>query len=157
VGKRGPVGKSAELKKLRGARADRVKSEVASATGRPDKPEWLGRVAAAEWDRMVPLLEQTSVLSRIDGAALALYCVTFERWREAIKATAESGLVEVQGSGAIKPSPFVMIAMTCEKQMRTLLAEFGCSPSARGRVTPVAEAESDPLTDFLAGRETKGT
>jgi P27 family predicted phage terminase small subunit len=39
--------------------------------------------AAAEWARVAPMLHRLGLLTKIDGQALATYCQTWGRWREA--------------------------------------------------------------------------
>jgi phage terminase small subunit len=66
------------LKRLEGTRSDRINTaEPAAVPGRPVCPDHLDATAHAAWDRIVPALDALGVLSRTDGAALALYCDAF--------------------------------------------------------------------------------
>src|ERR1039458_3931220 len=81
------------LKVLAGSRPCRVNSaEPKPPAGRPDPPAHLAGEALAEWGRMVEVLDGLGVLTRADGAALAIYCVAHARWIEARKVIEDSGL-----------------------------------------------------------------
>lgn len=106
-------------------------------------------VARREWDRIVPLLEELGILSRVDGTALAIYCVTYARWvRACDEINGEPGMTETTGSGAEKVGPFVQIAASAERDMARMLVEFGCTPSSRSRISVPDRKPVDPLERF---------
>jgi P27 family predicted phage terminase small subunit len=116
------------VKELRGnpSRRDLNEQEPQADRGRPEIPPGLSEVAKAEWESIVPKLEQLGVLSRIDGKALAAYCHAFARWWEAEKQVEHYGLLleepilnsEGEEVGTrVKKNPAVGIsrdAMRCE-------------------------------------------
>jgi P27 family predicted phage terminase small subunit len=119
-------------------------NEMQPELGAPEPPAWLPAEALAEWDRIVPELEATGVLSKIDGAALAACCVCWARFVEAEDEIKENGIILVQIereladgkiliSRAIK-NPAVQISHAAQAQYRAWCSEFGLSPSARTRV-----------------------
>jgi phage terminase small subunit len=48
----------------------------------PLKPEGLGPVASEVWDQIVPELVRPTMVGRLDGPVVELFCTSFERWRE---------------------------------------------------------------------------
>ena len=93
-------------------------------------------------------------MSRIDRAALALYCGAWGRWVEAEKALRTYGAMIKSPSGFPMQSPYLAIANKAMEQMRAMLCEFGMSPSSRTRVhaTPPRQGES-PLEALLRRRD----
>lgn len=114
--------------------------------GAPDAPDFLDGAARAEWERITPELERTGMLTRVDTAALAMYCQAFARWRLAelrIQRAAEAapddaGLVKRSPNGFDQLSYWSVISNKAQEQLHRYLQEFGLSPSARARVRAVA-------------------
>jgi P27 family predicted phage terminase small subunit len=124
----------------------------------PGCPPHLLPEARKEWKRITPELQRYGLVSRIDRAALALYCQAWARWvwaerelqraskiAEERRAAAEAtGKVWDGGDGYTYPtknghlaySPHWVIANKAMEQVDRYLASFGMSPSARGRVNP---------------------
>jgi P27 family predicted phage terminase small subunit len=158
MGRRGPKPRPTALKIVAGVRADRINgSEPVAVPGRPECPEHLDATARTEWERIVPMLEESGVLSRVDGSAVALYCAAYSRWVTAKEKIEENGLVEVAGHGSLKVSPYVQIAQSAERDMLRLLAEFGGTPSSRSRVNAATPKPSDPFEAFVSRRKSGGT
>ncbi len=93
---------------------------------------WLDKAARAEWRRVVPLLAELGVLTRVDGAALEAYCSTYSKAVAFQQLADASPLVEGLHGPKINPA-----ASEARKQwalVRQFAAEFGLTPSARTRV-----------------------
>src|SRR4051794_24068102 len=118
---RGRKSAPTSLKILSGEQKSRINTDepelLPGALTRPDHLDDEGR---AEWDRIVPELEATRVLSRVDAAALAIYCVIYSRWLKARKHEQEKGLVISTELGGVKPNPAVTIADRCETAMHRM-------------------------------------
>src|SRR5262245_26115287 len=99
----------------------------------PDPPAGLDRAAKREWRRVAPMLGRLGVLTESDQAALAVYCEAWATWKQATRKLRAGGLV-VDSEQGPRPSPYVKIAHDAAVQMRTLLVEFGMTPSARARI-----------------------
>lgn len=115
-------------------------------------PAWIVGTAKAEWDRVAPELEALGLLSGIDVAALAGYCSSFARWREAEDHLEVHGLTTVSSkSGFAIVSPFVAISNSAKESMRKFAIEFGGTPSARSKVsaTPRRTEEDKKWAKFL--------
>ncbi len=139
------------LKKLAGNPGKRklknlgkVRSEI------PDRPAHLNAEAVAEWDRIAPLLAQMGLLSNLDRANLAAYCLAWSRWVEAEKELEKGGTVVKSPNGYPIQNPYLAVANQAAKQMQSLGSEFGLSPSARSRLDVQSQSqERDDFSDFL--------
>jgi P27 family predicted phage terminase small subunit len=124
----------------------------------PGCPSHLLPEARKEWRRITPELVRYGLLSKLDRAALALYCQAWARWvwaelqlQRAVKlaanrmAAAEAkgeiyaggdGYTVATPGGHMTYSPHWVIANKAMEQVNKYQADFGLSPSARARVTP---------------------
>jgi P27 family predicted phage terminase small subunit len=125
-------------------------------SGSPDRPDWLGAEATAEWDRIVELMTERRTLSRADGMALALLCDTYARWRVAVAAETEAGSATETASGGFKQSPESLAANQLGKLLLTWLREFGLTPASRHAVAPVVGIGHDDMDEFLQSRVRRG-
>jgi len=108
--------------------------------GIPERPAHLGPEACAEWDRVTAILQVLGIITKIDRAALAAYCVAFARWVEAEQKLKEQGLVvRAPQTGYPMQNPYLSIANTAMTQMIRLAAEFGMTPSSRSRLQSYPE------------------
>ena len=145
MGRRGPRPTPTTTLRLRGSwRANTRPGEPRPELSTPTCPDHLTTAAQDEWKRIVPQLERLGLLSQLDRAALALYCVAYGRWATAEKDLAVLGLVVKTKDGNLIQNPYLWIANRAAKQMHEMLAEFGMTPSSRTRlsVTPPTEADS---------------
>ena len=92
------------------------------------------------------MLKKLGLVSKVDQAALSIYCAAWARWIEAEAKVTEMGLVVKSPNGYPIQNPYLSIANTAAKQIRTLLAEFGLSPKARKRLTQPDTAPPKPAT-----------
>jgi len=99
---------------------------------------------------MSRLLFNLGLLTQIGGAALASYCESYGRWRQAEEDLADSGLLLKNTGGNVIQNPLVGIANQAQRDMVKILVEFGMTPSSRSRVT-VAEKEHFTLEEILIG------
>jgi P27 family predicted phage terminase small subunit len=119
------------------------------ARERPQKPSYLDDEASAEWDRLVELLDASGVLSRSDGAALAIYCEAFSRGRKAAEQLAAEQEVLVGKKGSYI-NPWLNVKTASEKTCFRILRDFGLTPATRKNVKPLPSSDN-PLAKFLAG------
>jgi len=154
--RRGAKPKPTRLKALSGTlRSDRLNPhEPETKPAIPRCPEHLGPEAKREWRRLAPQLARMGLLTRIDRAALALFCQAWARWVEAEEALKRYGVMVKSPNGFPMQSPYLAVANKAMEQMRALLAEFGMSPSSRTRVhaTPQVD-EEDPMERLLRESE----
>jgi len=141
LGRRGPKPTPKPILKLRGAwreKAGPPEPELPPAL--PEVPPHLTAEAKLEWERIVPQLAAAGLLTRVDRAALAGYCMTWARWVKAEKILAESGEV-LKGEKGLYQNPYLAVANRALDQMARFLAEFGMSPASRARVSSAKEPE----------------
>jgi P27 family predicted phage terminase small subunit len=110
----------------------------------PSCPPHLGEIARAEWRRMVKEMRPLNLLTRLDRAALAIYCDQWERWVMATEELRKYGPVLKMGTMLVT-SPYIGIADKAMNQIRAIGTEFGFTPSARTRlhVSP-SQKHGDP-------------
>lgn len=151
MGQRGPKPTSNVIKMLRGNPgrrtldlSDGVQPEVAV----PDPPAHLSLDARKEWRRITVELESVGLISRLDRAALAIYCQTWGRLVIAEKALSakqkqakDSGLDEAEAvftqqtpTGFMRESALFRVVGKLQQDCDRYLASFGMSPSSRSRV-----------------------
>lgn len=176
-GSRGPLPKPTTLKLLEGnagKRALDLSAGVNPAIEIPDAPRHLGKEARKEWKRITPLLEELGLLSKLDRAALALYCQVAGRLAEletAFNRKVDQKVTEGMDyydavhdvshsrtpSGYEQQSVIVQLIGRHREQLHRYLQHFGLSPAARGRVQasnniqlglPGVEAKPEAPTGF---------
>lgn len=146
MGRRGPPPVPAAVKRARGTfQPSRTREDVQLALDIPQPPEWLDKEAQAEWDRVVPLLYEAKVLTRIDRGILTNYCLAWSLCVNATRSYMKDGLTVTRVSSKLTgnsipskrlaPHPMIRVAHEARAQARLLGAELGLSPSARTRIT----------------------
>jgi P27 family predicted phage terminase small subunit len=120
-------------------------------------PKHLGKVAAAKWRQLLPLMQQVRLMTRADIEALARYCDTYEWWlatREILKRDGCTYPILNDGGEVkyIAQRPEVSIAHKLATQLRQLEQDFGLNPSARSSLEVEPEQEHDAdAADILFG------
>jgi P27 family predicted phage terminase small subunit len=150
-GRSGRKPKPTYLKVLEGNPGHRPlnKDEPKPAPVRPACPRHLSDEAKKEWRRIVPELEIVGLITRIDRAALAMYCEAWGRWLEAEEALRKYGVMVKSPSGFPMQSPYLAVANKAMEQMRGLLTEFGMSPASRTRISVQEPDDADPEFEAL--------
>ena len=100
----------------------------------PSCPPHLPTEAKKEWKQAAMLLMELGLLTKIDRAALAAYCVAWGRWVEAERALQQYGLMLKSANGFPMQIPYLAVANKALDQSRLPLASFGMSPASRTRV-----------------------
>lgn len=124
----------------------------------PGCPPHLFQEAKKEWKRITPELKRYGLISKLDRSALALYCQSWamlvyaeqqlkramqiaERKKDEVEARGEEwtggdGMVVITTNGNMVYSPYWVMANRAREQVDKFQANFGLSPSSRGRVNP---------------------
>lgn len=170
---RGPLAKSATVHQLHGNPSKKnLKSVIDSLQPEveiPGCPPHLLKEAKKEWKRITPILERYGLISQLDRAALSQYCqqwallvyaetqinrmmIAAEKKRKVAEANGDvyegsDGLIEVTKNGNVIYSPYYIIAKNSRYQLDRMLANFGMSPAARGRVSPSNRLQADMFGD----------
>jgi P27 family predicted phage terminase small subunit len=129
------------LKGNPGKRRLRDEAQPTIAAEVPEPPRWMGRYAREEWLKTAPELHRLGLLSGLDHATMAAYCVAYSRWRTAKEALAvqaeadpaDAALV-VSDRGVPRPNPLVGIARRAADQMIAFAGQLGATPIARTRL-----------------------
>ena len=124
---------------------------------RPKMPSHLSPEARKAWHGLVRLLEERGTLSRADSMALSIWSETQARWIQAKAELAKYGIVievtvlDSNGAAVItrKPNPALRTVEQCEKNLRALAREFGCTPQSRERVKPAKPVEEKTEESML--------
>jgi P27 family predicted phage terminase small subunit len=124
----------------------------------PDPPDHLDEVARKEWIRITGLLSQLRLISQLDMAGIAAYCVAFSRWADAERKVAKHGIIVMSPDKKFPmKSPYLCVAESAMQEMRKLLGEFGLTPTSRSRLhVPIIPAEDDEFERFLARTQRRG-
>lgn len=119
-------------------------------------PSFLDAEGVAEWKRIVPELERAGLLTRIDRAALTVYCAAWSTFVTASKRVETEGAVVTNPSGRKAVNPWLAILDAAATRLIRAAVQFGATPTSRCRayVTPYAphdEREPEPdARDFAA-------
>ncbi|MCH7780243.1 MAG: phage terminase small subunit P27 family [Acidobacteria bacterium] len=154
MGRRGPPPTPTHLKVLHGNPGKRPINwrEPRPRQNVPRCPAWLNKDAKAAWKRMVPTLRDMGVLTVADGEALAAFCQTYARWRQAEEFLDQHGMVyplrdEKGNVRCMQQFPQVSIARNLLLLMRSFLQEFGMTPASRSRIELPWEPPVQPVRD----------
>jgi P27 family predicted phage terminase small subunit len=129
------------------------KNEPKPRAGIPPCPAHLDERARIEWERITPELNAAGLLTTIDGAVLAAYCMAYARWMDAEAALARmkardelnSALMIKTKNGNAIQNPLVGVANRAMLLVHRFAAEYGMTPAARARIE--AEPNVNPGTD----------
>jgi P27 family predicted phage terminase small subunit len=105
----------------------------------PPAPAWLDATARKEWKRLVKLLKDMGIITRIDRDLLAMLCGALSEYQAAVAEIAKGGAV-VQGSaGSPVVSPWVRIRDKATEKVLQLAPHFGLSAATRPRLQVVTK------------------
>ena len=152
MGQRGPKPLPSNVRAFTGMRralrAADLSDGVHPEVGLPPIPTWLCAEARKEWKRITPELLALGLMTRLDQAALSLYCQAYGRRQQVERALAgrvstvqadgkdaAEALLTMMPSGIVRESVLSRMASDLRSQVDRHLAAFGLSPSARSRVT----------------------
>lgn len=133
---KGPKPQPRNLKIVRGTlqpyrdNPDQPKPVIAA----PAVPDYLSDFERKIFQQTAELLSNMRVISKADGDALAIYSVTFARWKRLIVEMRDEQDVIETPTGQKRINPKLHEIAKCLDQCHKLLAEFGLTPSARNRV-----------------------
>jgi P27 family predicted phage terminase small subunit len=156
--------KPTAIKKVQGNAGHRRlnKKEPKVQPGEPEMPAYLPTQARAEWKRLVPLLLEMKVLSRSDGAALGLICLSLAQVIKSNAAIEKYGMVcatldQLTGVAVLKANPAVKILSDAMRRSQTGFASFGLDPASRSKlIAGSSKGDDDPLDDFLNDEDAEG-
>jgi P27 family predicted phage terminase small subunit len=115
-------------------------------------PHYLGTLAKACWRKIVPFLESTGRVERIDVGLVEQYCANYEIYRNAYQDVQENGIqVKIfsslqDSSGKIvgkdftgfRKNPAVATMKDAVNQLNSLGVQLGLSPKSRQELMQIA-------------------
>lgn len=179
--KTGPAAKPTKLKELEGNPGKRALNprEPDPAPALLPCPAFIKGAGRKEWQRISRELYKLGLLTPIDRAALAGYCVAWGQFEEVEKELARlkrsaremarlkkknpnarasifNGMVSITSNGNVVIEPLLSVRKQALEQMHKFLAEFGMTPASRTRIagggnTGKKKAQS-PLERMLDGK-----
>lgn len=161
MGQRGPASLPGNVHLLRGNPSKKplgsLFEEFRPEIEIPDCPSWIWPEAKKEWKRITPVLEKYGLISKLDRAALSLYCQAWGEYVWAKKQLARAMKLAEDGrskalaagegwkggdgfmiptpNGSFTYSPYWVAAKNAGTEVNRYLAAFGLSPSSRARVS----------------------
>lgn len=101
----------------------------------PTCPRHLKGESRREWRRITKELLSLDLISKLDRAAIAAYCIQWARWVEAEnKIASEAALVFKTAAGYPIQSPWLAISNKALELMHKYLTEFGLTAASRTRL-----------------------
>lgn len=120
-------------------------------------PDFMGPDAAAEWERVYPLLVERKILTRADLGILENYCEAIGLAREMGREIRKLGAVQLiyqldkDGNARVtnsRKNPAVAVQADCTNRARLMASELGLTPVSRSRPTVSSEDDQDDLFNF---------
>lgn len=123
-----------------------------------DPPNHLGTVAREVWRKIVPFLESTNKVQRIDTFLVETYCTNYEIYKLAYENVKENGIqqemkkpIQAQGSGEIlgeqflgfKKNPAVATMKDAVDTLNRIGVQLGLTPKGRQELMEIAGEQSD--------------
>lgn len=123
-----------------------------------DPPNYLGQVAREVWRKIVPFLEATEKVERIDTFLVETYCTNYEIYKKAYEDIKENGIqkeiikvIQAQGSGEIlgeqsmgfKKNPAVSTMKDATDTLNKIGIQLGLTPKGRQELMEIAGEKSD--------------
>lgn len=119
-------------------------------------PKHLGVVAKVCWRKIVPFLESTERVKRIDTALVELYCSQYEIYRQAYNDILENGIQnkiykslqdasgEIVGKDFVgyRKNPAVATLKDASIQITNIGSQLGLSPKARSELMELVESKN---------------
>ena len=114
------------------------------------------KAAKAEWRRILPILDRAGIVTEVDGAALADYCLCCVRLAEAEADITTRGLLVDGDRGKVK-NPSAQLARQYRQALTKWVELFGLAPGPRGRlnIEPPAAAWDELDRILAAPREAR--
>jgi P27 family predicted phage terminase small subunit len=120
---------------------------VEAPPGVPPSPAWLCDIAREEWERIVPMLEASKVMSPRHQQTLAAYCDSFADMVQADAELKANGTTIMDDKGRVSNHPAWLRKRDARNQMLKFAAEFGLTASALARVSAVEQATTEDEDD----------
>ena len=123
-----------------------------------DPPNYLGTVAKEVWRKIVPFLESTQKVQRIDDFLVETYCTNYEIYKIAYEDIKQNGIqqeitkpIQAQGSGEIlgeqslgfRKNPAVATMKDAVDTLNRIGVQLGLTPKGRQELMEIAGEETN--------------
>ena len=123
-----------------------------------DPPNHFGTVAREVWRKIVPFLESTNKVQRIDTFLVETYCTNYEIYKIAYEDIKQNGIqqeitkpIQAQGSGEIlgeqslgfRKNPAVATMKDAVDTLNKIGIQLGLTPKGRQELLEIAGEQSD--------------
>jgi P27 family predicted phage terminase small subunit len=134
--------KPTNLKLIQGTyRSDRANpSEPRPRIAIPPCPKFLQVEARKLFKETAAKLARIGLMTELDDMALSMLCQSWQEYLEATEQVRKTGILVKSPNGLPVLNPYLTVANQALKNVRSLLAEFGLTPSSRSRLSAVGEA-----------------
>ena len=138
-----------EIKLLQGNPGRRpIKKSVKSNTIiSKTPPAWFDDYAKKEWRRVVNLYESLEIITEGDRPMLEEYCIAYSMWRQMMEHAKLTMVKTASGYPVI--NPWIGSAIKIMRELKSLAAEFGFSPSSRARIGMPEPKEENEFEEYL--------
>lgn len=123
-------------------------------------PTYLGKLAKECWRKVVPYLESTKRVGRIDSSLVEQYCTEYEMYRMAYDNVTQHGIQRAiyrtlqDSTGAkigtdfvgYRKNPAVTTMNDALKQLKSIGSQLGLSPQARQELMQIASQKKEKST-----------
>lgn len=123
----------------------------------PTPPHYLGTLASACWRKIVPFLESTGRVERIDVGLVEQYCANYEMYRNAYQDIQENGIqakifTSLQDSSGkivgkdfvgFRKNPAVATMKDALSQLNSVGVQLGLSPKSRQELMQIASRKKE--------------
>ena len=126
-----------------------------------DPPNYLGTVAREIWRKIIPFLESTQKVERIDTFLVETYCTNYEIYKLAYEDIKENGIqqemkkpIQAQGSGEIlgeqslgfKKNPAVATMKDAVDTLNRIGVQLGLTPKGRKELMEIASEDTNKVS-----------
>ena len=123
---------------------------------RPPMPRDLPAEAKAEWQRIVPQLEDMGDAATIDRGVLIRYCTAWADWLELDRLLQRSTKLIKGQKGNLVRNPLWLMRRDAEQMLAELCRQLGLTPAARLRAGVRHERPPDPEEESRSALQHRG-
>lgn len=120
-----------------------------------DVPDWIASLyahATGMWETVAPELCKERVLSITDIHNLEIFCMAYQRWRDAQNDVHTYGVTIVTDTGSHIKNPALTAINESSRQMATFGSMLGLDPSSRSRLIGGRnDGGKNPFAELLGG------
>jgi len=112
---------------------------------RPMRPYKLHKESKKVWDKVVKVMDDANILSKVDALALEMLCDSIVVYRKAHKEIMDNGFTILSASkygNVTKTNPANSVRNSALTEIVRILKEFGMTPGARGIKPSKGEAKT---------------